>query len=90
MKKDKKEKIDEWANDAGPGKSVSDTTFETDINFMMNIISGGLNKRKSTGQSTIPVLANQVNRTVSQGTTDISESKMLNESVSDWKKLAGI
>jgi hypothetical protein len=89
-KKDKKEKIDEWANDAGPGKSVSDTTFETDIDFMMNIISGGLNKRKSTGQSTIPILANQVNRTVSQGTTDISESKMLNESVSDWKKLAGI
>ena len=90
-KKDKKEKkLDEWANDAGPGKTVSDTTFETDINFMMNIISGGLNKRKSTGQSTIPVLANQVNRTVSQGTTDISESKMLNESVSDWKKLAGI
>jgi hypothetical protein len=89
-KKDKKEKIDEWANEAGPGKTVSDTTFETDINFMMNIISGGLNKRKSTGQSTIPILANQVNRTVSQGTTDISESKMLNESVSDWKKLAGI
>jgi hypothetical protein len=89
-KKDKKEKIDEWANEAGPGKTVSDTTFETDIDFMMNIISGGLNKRKSTGQSTIPILANQVNRTVSQGTTDISESKMLNESVSDWKKLAGI
>jgi len=90
-KKDKKEKkLDEWANEAGPGKTVSDTTFETDIDFMMNIISGGLNKRKSTGQSTIPILANQVNRTVSQGTTDISESKMLNESVSDWKKLAGI
>jgi hypothetical protein len=90
-KKDKKEKkLDEWANEAGPGKSVSDTTFETDIDFMMNIISGGLNKRKTTGQSTIPILANQVNRTVSQGTTDISESKMLNESVSDWKKLAGI
>jgi len=90
-KKDKKEKkLDEWANEAGPGKTVSDTTFETDIDFMMNIISGGLNKRKSTGQSTIPVLANQVNRTVSHGTTDINESKMLNESVSDWKKLAGI
>ena len=90
-KKDKKEKkLDEWANDAGPGKSVSDTTFETDIDFMMNVISGGLNKRKSTGQTTIPVLANQVNRSVSSGTTDISESKMLNESVNDWKRLAGI
>ena len=88
-KKDKK-KIDEWANDAGPGKSVSDTTFEADIDFMMNIISGGLNKRKQTGQTTIPVLGTQMNRMISQGTTDINESKMLNESVRDWKKLAGI
>jgi hypothetical protein len=89
-KKDKKEKIDEWANDAGPGKSASDTTFEADIDFMMNIISGGLNKRKQTGQTTIPVLGTQMNRMISQGTTDINESKMLNESVRDWKKLAGI
>ena len=88
-KKDKK-KIDEWANDAGPGKSVSDTTFEADIDFMMNIISGGLNKRKQTGQTTIPVLGTQMNRMVSHSTTDINESKMLNESVRDWKKLAGI
>jgi len=88
-KKDKKEKkLDEWANEAG--KNGTDASFETDIDFMMNVISGGLNKRKSTGQSTIPVLSSQVNRTVSQGTTDINESKMLNESVSDWKKLAGI
>jgi hypothetical protein len=89
-KKEKKEKIDEWANEAGPGKSVSDTTFEADIDFMMNIISGGLNKRKQTGQTTIPVVGTQLNRMVSQGTTDINESRMLNESVSDWKKLAGI
>ena len=83
-KKDEKEKVDEsYANSA-------DDTFEADIDFMMNIISGGLNKRKSTGQTTIPVVASQLNRTVSHGTTDINESKMLNESVSDWKKLAGI
>ena len=81
-KKDKK--LDEWANDAGPGKSVSDTTFEQDIDFMTKIISGGLNKPKSTGQTTIPVIAGQGKR------TGVSESKMLNESVSDWKKLAGI
>ena len=81
-KKDKK--LDEWANDAGPGKSVSDTTFEQDIEFMTKIISGGLNKPKSTGQTTIPVIAGQGKR------TGVSESKMLNESVSDWKKLAGI
>jgi len=87
-KKDKKEKIDEWANEAG--KNGTDASFETDIDFMMNVISSGLNKRKSTGQTTIPVIASQLNRTVSHNTKDISESKMLNESVNDWKKLAGI
>ena len=57
---------------------------------MMNIISSGLNKRKSTGQSTIPVISSQPDRQMSHSTTGINESKMLNESVSDWKKLAGI
>jgi hypothetical protein len=80
-KKDKKDKVDEsYANSA-------DDTFETDIDFMMNVISGGLNKRKSTGQTTIPVVASQLNRTVSKGTTDINESS---NSVAAWKKLAGI
>jgi len=82
-KKDKKEKkLDEWANDAG--KNGTDTAFETDIDFMMNVISGGLNKRKATGQTTIPVIASQLGRQVARETTDI------NESVSDWKKLAGL
>jgi uncharacterized protein with gpF-like domain len=89
-KKDKK-KIDEWANDAGPGKSVSDTTFETDIDFMMNVISGGLNKRKQTGQTTIPVLASQLGRQVSRNTTDINESVgNSSDAVAQWKKLAGL
>jgi hypothetical protein len=80
-KKDKKDKVDEsYANSA-------DDTFETDIDFMMNVISGGLNKRKSTGQTTIPVVSSQLNRTVSKGTTDINESS---NSVAAWKKLAGI
>ena len=80
-KKDKKDKVDEsYANSA-------DDTFETDIDFMMNVISGGLNKRKSTGQTTIPVVASQLNRMVSKGTTDINESS---NSVAAWKKLAGI
>jgi hypothetical protein len=82
-KKDKK--LDEWANDAGPGKTVSDTTFEQDIDFMTKIISGGLNKQKSTGQTTIPVVSTQLNRMHSHNTTDINES-----TVNDWKKLAGI
>ena len=88
-KKDKK-KIDEWANDAGPGKSASDTAFETDIDFMMNVISGGLNKRKQTGQTTIPIIAGQ-NRTTSQKTTDINESvEYSSDAVAQWKKLAGL
>ena len=88
-KKDKK-KIDEWANEAGPGKSASDTAFETDIDFMMNIISGGLNKRKSTGQTTTPVIAS-LNRTTSQKTTDINESvEYSSDAVAQWKKLAGL
>jgi hypothetical protein len=81
-KKDKKKdkKLDEWANDAGPGKSVSDTTFEQDIDFITKIISGGLNKQKSTGQTTVPVLASQLKRQVTEST----------DSISDWKKLAGL
>ncbi len=84
-KKDKKEKVDEWANQIGkgPGKGT-DASFEQDIEFMTKVISGGLNKPKSTGQTTIPVVASQLNRLTSHNTTDI------NESVSDWKKLAGI
>jgi hypothetical protein len=82
-KKDKKEKVDEWANNAGPGKTVSDTTFEQDIDFMTKVISGGLNKQKSTGQTTIPVIAGQTDR---MGAT----KEAVNESVSDWVKLAGI
>jgi hypothetical protein len=79
-----KDKVDEsYANSA-------DDTFEADIDFMTNIISGGLNKRKQTGQTTIPVVASQLNRLVSKGVTDVNESRMITESVNDWKKLAGI
>jgi len=76
------ENLNEWANDAG--QMGTDEAFEADIDFMVNAISGGLNKRKATGQTTIPVVASQLNRTVSHGTTDV------NESISDWKALAGI
>jgi hypothetical protein len=90
-KKDKKEKkLDEWANDAGPGKSASDTAFETDMDFMMNVISGGLNKRKSTGQTTIPVVASQLGRQISRNTTSINESVDDSDAVAQWKKLAGL
>jgi hypothetical protein len=57
---------------------------------MMNVISGGLNKRKQTGQTTIPVIAGQ-NRTTSRNTTDINESKYSSDdAVAQWKKLAGL
>lgn len=56
----------------------ADDTFEADINFMTKVISGGLNKPKSTGQTTIPVIAGQGQRMVAH------------ESINDWKKLAGI
>lgn len=58
----------------------ADDTFETDIAFMTKVISGGLNKQKSTGQTTIPVVAGQDDRM----------GYSVNESTNDWKKLAGI
>jgi len=57
-----------------------DDQFETDIDFMTKVISGGLNKQKSTGQTTQPVIAGQNDRM----------GYNTNESVNDWKKLAGI
>lgn len=73
------ENVNEWANDAGEkAKDFDDESFKTDIDFMTKVISGGLNKEKSTGQTTVPVVASQLGRQVAH------------ESVSDWKKLAGI
>jgi hypothetical protein len=75
-KKDKKEKkLDEWANEAG--KDGTEASFERDIEFMTKVIAGGLNKPKSTGQTTIPVIAGQDART---GDEDVKE----------WKRLAGL
>jgi hypothetical protein len=73
---DDAEDLKEWANNAGPGKTVSDTTFEQDIDFMTKVIAGGLNKPKSTGQTTIPVIAGQDDR--------------MHDNPMDWATLAGI
>ena len=70
-----KYKLDEWANDAG--KRGTETTFVTNDEFMLDTISSGLNKKKVTGQTTIPVIASQGAR---DGTEDISA----------WRKLAGL
>jgi len=61
----------------------AENTFEADIEFMTNVITGGLNKQKSTGQSTIPVVASQKNRLGEP----MQESTAL---LHDWKKLSGI
>jgi hypothetical protein len=61
--------------------NAADDDFEADINFMTKVISGGLNKQKSTGQTTIPVISGQTDR-MGYSTT--------NESITDWKKLAGL
>ena len=57
-----------------------DDGFEADIEYMTKMISGGLNKQKSTGQTTIPVIAGQNDR----------EGYSVSESITDWKKLAGL
>jgi hypothetical protein len=46
---------------------------------MTKVISGGLNKPKSTGQTTIPVIAGQTDR------MGVSE-----DVIAEWKKLSGI
>jgi hypothetical protein len=76
---DEEEDLTEWANDAGG--NGTETTFEQDIDFMTRVISGGLNKQKSTGQATIPVIPGQKDR---------MGYSAVNESISDWAKLAGI
>lgn len=73
------EQVTEWANDAGKrAEDFDDESFQTDLDFITQSISGGLNKPKSTGQTTIPVIAGQTNRMETH------------ESITDWKKLAGI
>ena len=69
------EELTEWANDAG--KNGTDTSFEQDIDFMTKVISGGLNKQKSTGQTTIPVIAGQNDRTGYNGADLVKEGSVM-------------
>ena len=78
----KADELNEWANEAG--KNGTDEAFDTDIAFMTKIISGGLNKQKSTGQTTVPVIANQNSR---MGVDGMNEGT---DTLVDWKKLSGI
>lgn len=77
---DEEEQVTEWANDAGQSaEEFDEETFTTNEEFMTDTIAGGLNKQKATGQTTVPVIASQLNRQVTREST-----------ISDWKKLAGI
>jgi hypothetical protein len=77
--KEDDEEITEWANDAGArAEDFDEESFTTDKEFMFDTTTSGLNKKKSTGQTTIPVIAGQTDR------------MNANESINQWKKLAGI
>ena len=76
-------------NVAQIGGTNTVTGGENDPN--LRTYSGGLNKPKSTGQTTIPVIASQLGRQVSRNTTDINESVgNSSDAVAQWKKLAGL
>ena len=85
VKEDKK-KIDEWANEAG--KNGTDASFEADIDFMTKVVSGGLNKQKSTGQTTVPVMAGQKSRMGVDGLG--SPMKESTDLLKDFMKLSGL
>ena len=77
-KEEDEEKLDEWANDAG--KKGTETSFEQDIDFMTKVVSGGLNKQKSTGQTTTPVVAGQEDRMGYNGADVVKEGTVLSSS----------
>jgi len=72
-KKDEEKKLDEWANDAG--KDGTEQAFQRDIDFMTQVISGGLNGPKKD-QTTLPHTAVKV----------VEEDADMIE----WKRLAGL
>lgn len=71
------EELDETANSA-------ENTFEADLEYLTRMISGGLNKEKSTGQSTVPVVSSQTSRL---GTPMHEEAA---DPLNAWRKLSGI
>lgn len=60
--------------------NAADDDFVADTDYMVNTITSGLNGKKSTGQTTIPVIAGQKSRMGA----DVAES------LNAWKKLAGL
>lgn len=60
--------------------NAADDDFTTDTDYIVNTITSGLNGKKSTGQTTIPVVAGQKSRMGHE----------VSESLGEWKRLAGI
>jgi len=83
---DEEEKVEEGIYESYANSA--DDTFEADIEFMTNVITGGLNKKKATGQTTIPVIAGQKNRMGVDGLgKPMKESTDL---LKDYRKLSGL
>ena len=83
---DDEEKVEEGIYESYANSA--DDTFEADIEFMTNVITGGLNKRKATGQTTIPVIAGQKNRMGADGLG--SPMKESTDLLKDFRKLSGL
>ena len=83
---DEEEKVEEGIYESYANSA--DDTFEADIDFMTKVISGGLNKQKSTGQTTVPVIAGQKNRMGADGLG--SPMKESTDLLKDYRKLSGL
>ena len=83
---DDEEKVEEGIYESYANSA--DDTFEADIDFMTKVISGGLNKMKSTGQTTVPVIAGQKNRMGADGLG--SPMKESTDLLKDYLKLSGL
>jgi hypothetical protein len=83
---DEEEKVEEGIYESYANSA--DDTFEADIDFMTKVITGGLNKQKSTGQTTVPVVAGQKSRMGVDGLG--SPMKESNDLLKDYRKLSGL
>jgi len=84
--KEDEEKVEEGIYESYANSA--DDTFEADIEFMTNVITGGLNKRKATGETTIPVIAGQKDRMGADGLG--SPMKESTDLLKDFRKLSGL
>jgi hypothetical protein len=83
---DEEEKVEEGIYESYANSA--DDTFEADIDFMTKVITGGLNKQKSTGQTTVPVVAGQKSRMGVDGLG--SPMKESTDLLRDYMKLSGL